>query len=49
MIEMHYPFRDWIALHSDTIKALRKRRSERGLPTFDATVEELLREAGDGD
>ncbi len=49
MIQMHYPYRDWIALHSDTIEALRKRRSERGLPTFDACVEELLREAGDGD
>lgn len=49
MIAMHYPFRDWIALHADTIEALRKRRAERGLPTFDATVEELLREDGDGD
>lgn len=49
MIAMHYPYRDWIALHTETIEALRKRRAQRGLPTFDACVEELLREAGDGD
>jgi len=47
MIEMHYPFRDWLALHSETLEALRRRRSERGLPTYDATVAELLRETED--
>jgi hypothetical protein len=49
MIKMHYPFREWVAVHSDTLEALRRRRAERGLPTFDETVAELLREAGDGD
>ena len=49
MISMHYPYRDWIALDAETIEALRARRAQRGLPTFDATVQELLRRAGDGD
>lgn len=47
MIAMHYPFRDWVALHTETLEALRRRRAELGLPTFDATVAELLREARD--
>ena len=49
MIKMHYPFREWVAVHSETLEALRRRRAERGFPTFDATVAELLRETEDAD
>lgn len=47
MIDAHYPFRRWIGLDPRTVERLARRRAERGLPTFDATVEELLDERGD--
>jgi hypothetical protein len=42
MIEAHYPYRGWVPVHVDTLDRLRARKAERGLPTFDATIEELL-------
>jgi hypothetical protein len=42
MIEIHYPFRGWVPLHTQTIDALRRFKAQRGLPTFDVAVERLL-------
>jgi hypothetical protein len=42
-IDAAYPFRGWIPVHTDTITKLERIKAERGLPTFDAVVEELLR------
>jgi Family of unknown function (DUF6084) len=42
MIASHYPYRGWIALHAETIERLARLKAERGLPTFDACVSELL-------
>jgi hypothetical protein len=48
MIDAYYPNRGWVPLQRDTLEALRSERARRGLPTFDATLAELLKEAGDG-
>jgi hypothetical protein len=42
MIAEHYPGGGWIRLSDTTLAALHRRRSQRGLPTFDACVGELL-------
>jgi hypothetical protein len=42
MIEEHYPGGGWIRLSHETLDALNSRRAARGLPSFDACVEELL-------
>ena len=42
MIAAHYPFRSWMPLDRDTLERLMRRKAERGLPTFDACVAELL-------
>ena len=42
MIDRHYPGSGWIRVHEDTLRRLQLRRAERGLPTFDAAVTELL-------
>lgn len=42
MIEAQYPFRSWIPLDRTTIDRLQGMKAERALPTFDATVTELL-------
>jgi Family of unknown function (DUF6084) len=47
MIADHYPGGGWIRLHESTLAALNELRARRGLPTFDACVNELL--AGGGD
>jgi hypothetical protein len=44
MIDEHYPLRRWIALDADTVERLAQRRAARGLPTFDALIDELLDE-----
>jgi hypothetical protein len=44
MIEAQYPFRRWIALDAETVDRLARRRAARGLPSFDACVDELLAE-----
>jgi hypothetical protein len=47
MIDEHYPAGGWIRLHETTLARLHARRAERGLPSFDACVTELL-EGRDG-
>jgi hypothetical protein len=47
MMAHHYPHGRWIALHEETLAALRRCRSARGLPTLDSTIAQLLKEAGD--
>jgi hypothetical protein len=42
MIEAHYPYRGWVPVHVETLDRLRARKVDRGLPTFDATIEDLL-------
>jgi Family of unknown function (DUF6084) len=42
MIDRHYPGGGWIRVHEDTLRRLQLRKAERGLPTFDAAVTELL-------
>ncbi len=42
MIAEHYPGLAWIRLSEDTLEALNDRRASRGLPSFDACIEELL-------
>jgi hypothetical protein len=45
MIDAYYPYRAWLPLQRETLDRLRKRKSERGLPTYDQTLLELLEEA----
>ncbi len=49
MIDWHYPFRGWAALDRETVQRLAARRTELGLPTFDAAVRQLLDEADSND
>jgi hypothetical protein len=42
MIEQHYPGGGWVRLSEQTIDALGRRKTQRGLHTYDATVSELL-------
>jgi Family of unknown function (DUF6084) len=42
MIAEHYPGGGWIRMSHETLAALNARRSARGLPSFDACVQELL-------
>lgn len=44
-MDAHFPDAGWVRLHRDTLDALRAYRSERVLPTWDDTVERLLKEA----
>ena len=43
-IDAVYPYRAWIPLDSQTLDRLERRKAERGLPTFDAVLGELLAE-----
>jgi hypothetical protein len=45
MIAEHYPGGGWIRLTEDTLSALNQRRAARGLPSFDACIQELLNDA----
>ena len=45
MMDRHYPNSGWIRVHEDTLRRLQLRKAERGLPTFDAAVTELLGDA----
>jgi hypothetical protein len=47
MIDSYYPNRGWVALERETLEALRRERAQRGLPTFDDTVRQLLEGSGD--
>lgn len=42
MIAEHYPLRSWVPLDRETVERLAARKAARGLPTFEATVAELL-------
>lgn len=42
MMDEHYPGGGWVRLQPETLAALNAYRSERGLPSFDAAVSELL-------
>jgi Family of unknown function (DUF6084) len=44
MIDEHYPGWGWIRLQRDTLAALNAYRAEHGLPTFEACIEELMRD-----
>jgi Family of unknown function (DUF6084) len=41
-IAAHYPGGGWIRLQRETLEALSRRKAERGLHSFDDTVQELL-------
>jgi len=45
LIEHYYPRTGWIALRDETLLALQREKAVRALPTLDACVAELLREA----
>lgn len=45
MIDGYYPGGGWVRLAEDTLDRLGRRKAERALPTFDATVADLLEEA----
>jgi Family of unknown function (DUF6084) len=47
-IEHYYPNTGWVALRSQTLAALQRAKLDRGLPTLDACVRELLDEADHG-
>jgi hypothetical protein len=50
MIAEHYPGGGWIRIRDETLAALNARRAARGLPSFDACIEELLdREVEEGE
>ncbi len=38
MIDAYYPYRGWLPLQRETLEALRRRKVERGLPTYDQAV-----------
>ena len=42
MIDLHYPGSGWIRVQEDTLRKLQLLKAQHGLPTFDATVAELL-------
>jgi hypothetical protein len=46
-IEHYYPNTGWVALRSETLRALERERVANGLPTQDACVRHLLGEAAD--
>ncbi|RST17534.1 hypothetical protein E2C00_01495 [Streptomyces sp. WAC05374] len=47
MIDQHFPGSGWVRLPRDTMDALLAHRSRRALPSWEATVEELLDTAGE--
>jgi Family of unknown function (DUF6084) len=47
MIAEHYPGGGWIRVSDETLRSLHERRAQRGLPSLDACVAELL-EPSDG-
>jgi hypothetical protein len=46
MIEHHFPGSGWIRLSSETLEELRHRAAERGLPSLESLVLDLLAERG---
>ncbi|MEA2347159.1 MAG: hypothetical protein QOG62_946 [Thermoleophilaceae bacterium] len=48
LLDQHYPRTGWVPVHAETLEELMRVKAERALPTLDACVAELLKEAGDG-
>ena len=46
MIDHHFPRSGWVRLHADTLADLRRRAADRGLPSLEACVVDLLGERG---
>jgi hypothetical protein len=46
MIELNYPHTGWLRLDRDVIDAVARHRAERGLTSWDATIESLLAAVG---
>ena len=46
MIDGHFPGGGWLRLHRDTLDELRRRAAERGLPSLEAAVLDLLGSPG---
>jgi hypothetical protein len=44
MMDSYYPYRGWVPVHRDTLDALQRLKAQRGAPTFDAAISELLAE-----
>jgi len=42
MIDEHYPHGGWVRVSDDTLERLGRHKADVGLPTFDATVADLL-------
>jgi Family of unknown function (DUF6084) len=49
MIAEHYPSGGWIRVSDQTLAALNDRRGARGLPSFDACIDELLEQEAQSD
>jgi hypothetical protein len=47
-IEHYYPNTGWVALRSETLRALQRAKVDRGLATLDATVDALIEETRGG-
>jgi hypothetical protein len=47
-IDHYYPNTSWVAVSSETAEALRREKVTRGVATFDAALQALLRERGHG-
>ncbi len=45
LMDRYFPETGWLRLRRDTLRALHRFKSERALPTWDETVEALLKEA----
>jgi hypothetical protein len=43
-IEHYYPGTGWVALNETTLAALQRAKLERGLPTIDACISDLLKQ-----
>jgi len=46
MMDRHYPHGVWVRLHEDTAERLRRSAADRGLPSLDAAVLDLLEGGG---
>lgn len=47
LMDLYFPASGWLRLHRDTIDALERFKASRALPTWEQTLERLLKEAGE--
>jgi hypothetical protein len=47
MMDLYYPNSGWLRLRRETLDTLRRYKAERALLTWDETLEQLLKEAGE--